>query len=231
MTNTRGAGESPHSATDLQQIYQNRFSGQSEYRQRVWIVLCRFFARWIASDAAVLDLGCGHCEFINAVSARCKYAMDLNPDASVLAQPDVIVLPQDCSSPWDVVPNSLDAVFSSNFFEHLPDKAALERTLQHAIHALRPGGRLVAIGPNIKYVPGAYWDFFDHYVPLTELSLAEVLRTCGFEMEVCIGRFLPYTMSRGRTYPLWMLEIYLAMPWAWRFFGKQFLVVARKKEH
>jgi SAM-dependent methyltransferase len=217
-----------HSPADLQNIYKARFSGQTEYRQQVWNVLCPFFSKWIPSDAAVLDLGCGYCEFINTIVARQKYAMDLNPEANRLASPGVRVLQQDCSAPWEIPPDTLDAVFTSNFFEHLPDKAALERTLHNARTALRSGGNLVMMGPNIKYVPGAYWDFFDHYIPLTELSLAEVLKKCGYEIEVCIDRFLPYTMSQGRTYPLWMLRVYLAMPWAWPFFGKQFLVVARR---
>ncbi len=217
-----------HSSAELQQIYQTRFDGKAGYRQAVWHVLCRHFAAWIPSDAAVLDLGCGHCEFINAVAARRKYAMDLNPDAQALAAPDVTVILQDCSASWSIEPNTLDAVFSSNFLEHLPDKAALERTLQHARRALRPQGAIVLMGPNIKYVPGAYWDFFDHYIALTELSVAEVLKKTGFTIERSVPRFLPYTMSLGRTYPVWMLKAYLALPWVWRFFGKQFLVVARK---
>jgi len=77
-------------------------------------------------------------------------------------------------------------------------------------------------------VPGAYWDFFDHYVELTELSLAEALSGGGFEIEKTVGRFLPYTMSHGREYPILALRLYLALPAVWPFFGKQFLVVARK---
>ena len=85
------------------------------------------------------------------------------------------------------------------------------------------------MGPNIKYLPGAYWDFFDHYVELSELSLSEALSNCGFEIEKCVRRrFLPYTMSNGKQYPIWTLQLYLAMPWIWPIFGKQFLVVGRK---
>jgi SAM-dependent methyltransferase len=217
-----------HSPSDLEQIYQNRFAGKSEYRKKIWNILCAFFSQWIPAEATVLDLGCGYCEFINAISARRKFAMDLNPGATKLAASDVTVLQQDCSLPWSIPPDTLDAIFTSNFFEHLPDKTALERTLNQAMAALRPGGRLVMMGPNIKYVPGAYWDFFDHYVALTELSLVEVLTKCGFEIETCIDRFLPYTMSQGQTYPPEFLKLYLALPFAWRFFGKQFLVVARR---
>src|SRR6476660_10376897 len=121
--------------------------------------------------------------------------MDLNPDTAELAAPGIGVLLQDCSEPWPIAPDSLDTIFSSNFFEHLPAKIALESTLRHAYRALRQRGKLILMGPNIKYVPGAYWDFFDHYVGLTDLSMAEALRTCGFEVEKRVGRFLPFTMA------------------------------------
>ena len=219
----------PHSADDLKQMYASRFEGKSAYRRRVWRELCSFFAKWIPADATILDLGCGHCEFINGVECRQKFGMDLNPEAAELAATEVMIIQQDCSEDWRVPPGGLDVVFTSNFLEHLPTKAALERTLQHAYGALVPGGRLIALGPNIKHLPGAYWDLFDHYLPLTELSLTEVLTKCGFRIELCQGRFLPYTMSDGKEYPIWMLRAYLSLNIAWRIFGKQFLVVASKR--
>ena len=217
-----------HSPSDLKQIYRKRFAGQDEHRQRVWRVLVAYFARWIPKNATVLDLGCGYCEFINQVEAAKKYAMDLNPDVANRAAPGVQILQANCSEIWAIPAETLDGVFTSNFFEHLPTKAGLERTLIEAHRCLKRGGRLIALGPNIKYLPGEYWDFFDHYLPLTELSLAEVLEKCGFQVEARIGRFLPYTMSHGPKYPIWCLRAYLAFPLMWRFFGRQFLVVARK---
>jgi SAM-dependent methyltransferase len=217
-----------HSSIELENIYRARFVGQGKYRQRVWDVLCSFFSKWIPENSVVLDLGCGYCEFINAITAREKYAMDMNPDSAGKAGPDVRIILQDCAVEWPLHPETLDVVFTSNFFEHLSDKPALERTLKNIVRSLRPGGKLIMMGPNAKFVPGAYWDFFDHYIPLTERSLSEVAIKCGFEVELCVDRFLPYTMSQGRRYPLWMLKAYLELPWAWRIFGKQFLLVARK---
>ena len=156
--------------------------------------------------------------------------MDMNPDARKHAAADVTMLEQDCSEEWKLSAGSLDTVFTSNFFEHLPSKALLQKTILQAHRGLRPGGRLIALGPNIKYVGGAYWDFFDHYLALTEESLSEVLRNCGFEIRVCWPRFLPYTMSNGGEYPIWILRGYLSMPIAWGFFGKPFLIVAEKRE-
>ena len=120
-------------------------------------------------------------------------------------------------------------MFTSNFFEHLPTKIALDKTLSFAAKALKPGGRIICMGPNIKYLPGLYWDFWDHHVPLTELSLQEALNLSGFKIESCVDRFLPYTMVGERRSPLWAVNLYLRLPWIWKFFGKQFLVIAQKK--
>lgn len=217
-------------AQEVQTIYNQRFAANRQYRQRVWSVLTAdFFSTWIKPASAVLDLGCGYGEFINQIHARDKYGMDLNPDSAKFLNPEVRFIQQDCSQIWPVAENSLDAVFTSNFFEHLPDKSTLGRTLDQARRCLKPGGRLIALGPNIKYVPGAYWDFWDHYLPLTEASLSEGLENRGFQIETCYDRFLPYTMVNTREYPLPFLKLYLKLPIAWRFLGKQFLVVGAKK--
>jgi SAM-dependent methyltransferase len=218
-----------HSPADLQRIYESRFSRNLDYRKRVWAVLVAdFFSAHIKRQDVVLDLGCGYGEFINAVSCRQKYAMDLNPDAPRFLDPNVVFLRNDCSTRWPLADQSLDVVITSNFFEHLPDKAALGRTLDEIHRCLRPGGRLVALGPNIRYLPGAYWDFWDHYVALTERSLKEALAIRGFTVGVCLARFLPYTMAGERQWPLAFLRIYLRVPIAWRIFGKQFLLIGMK---
>lgn len=147
---------------DLKRIYRARFEARAAYRQRVWSVLIeRFFGRFVAQGDAVLDLGCGYGEFINNVSCAHKVAMDLNPDAKIRLRENVILFEQDCSQRWPLEEASLEVVFTSNFFEDLPSKEALGRTLDEACRCLKPGGRLIAMGPNIKYVPGAYWDFWD----------------------------------------------------------------------
>jgi SAM-dependent methyltransferase len=214
---------------ELARIYANRFASTSAYRRRVWQVLVpKFFQQFVPEGATVLDLGCGYGEFINTVRAKRKIAMDLNPDAKGRLDPGVQFLLQDCSQTWSVPADELDVVFTSNFFEHLPGKDTLGRTLDQAFRCLKRGGRLIAMGPNYKCVAGRYWDFWDHHLPLTELSLAEGLTIRGFEIERCEPRFLPYTMVGGPEYPLWMLAVYLKFKLFWRLKGEQFLLVARK---
>jgi SAM-dependent methyltransferase len=217
------------SPPELQRLYANRFGPDTAYRQAVWQVLIdRFFQAVVPEEGAVLDLGCGYGEFINAIRATRKFALDLNPDAQARLQNGIELLRQDCAEPWPLPEGALDTVFSSNFFEHLADKATLGRTLEEAFRCLKPGGRLIALGPNIKFTAGRYWDFWDHLLPLTETSLAEGLVARGFEIERCWARFLPYTMVACRRYPLWMVAAYLRCPLLWRFKGEQFLVIARK---
>ncbi|MDP9054005.1 MAG: class I SAM-dependent methyltransferase [Acidobacteriota bacterium] len=218
-----------HSGQDLELIYNQRFSGLQDYRREIWEVLCRdIFSRYVCPNSTVLDLGSGYCEFINEIAAARKYAMDLNPATALRAQEGISVIQQDCSEEWPLSSASLDVIFTSNFFEHLPDKFALERTIHSGFRCLKPGGRLIAMGPNIRYTGPAYWDFYDHYIALTDVSLTELLLKCGFEVERSWAQFLPYTMSDGRKYPAWVLSAYLRIEALWKIFGKQFLIVARK---
>lgn len=214
----------------LKDEYKLRFSEIENYRQNVWKVLCsEYFNRFVSPEDTVLDVGCGWGEFINNINAKKKYAMDLNPDTSEHLAKDVDFLQQDCATKWDIPSDSLDVVFTSNFLEHLEDKNSISSTLDEANRCLKSNGIIICLGPNIKYLNGAYWDFWDHVIPLTESSLSELLRMKDFNINLCNPRFLPYSMSATQQRPLLLLKLYLKMPFAWPLFGKQFLIVAEKQ--
>jgi SAM-dependent methyltransferase len=218
-----------HSPTELQAIYQNRFDQRLVYRNRVWqILVSKFFSKLIRPDTRVLDLGCGYGEFINNISCSEKFAMDMNPSAAHRLSNDVTFIEQDCTSEWRVPADYFDVVFTSNFFEHLPSKTALSATISQVRRCLRQGGIIIAMGPNVRFVGGAYWDFWDHHIPLTDAALVEVLSLNGFVVVSSIPRFLPYTMVNQRATPTMLVSIYLKLPLLWRFMGKQFVVVGRK---
>ena len=211
--------------------YARRFEAEEAARTRVWSVLVSsYFDRYLEGVGSVLDLGCGWGHFINQVDVPERHGIDLNPDSVRHVDPEVRLHHQPANERWPVEDDHLDLVFTSNFFEHLPSVDALEATLVEAHRCLRPGGRIVCLGPNIRVVGGAYWDFLDHVIPLTDRSMVEALEQAGFEIESSVARVLPFTMAGKRPAPSLAIRAYLRVRPAWRLLGGQFLVVAAKPE-
>ena len=216
---------------DLQKLYAARFREDTglDKRARVWRVLCdRFFNRRVGAGDSVLDLACGYGEFINAVRAGKKIAVDLNPDTTKLLDPEVAFYQCPATDLSAIPPGSVDVVFTSNFLEHLHDKSECDLVFAEVKKVLRFGGKFIIMGPNIRYAYKEYWDYYDHYLPLSHLSLAEGLRQSGFAIQEIIPRFLPYTMNSRLPTTEVLLRGYLALPVVWRLLGKQFLVVAKR---
>lgn len=211
-------------------LYDIRFNQTGvEKRRGVWRVLCQtFFSKLIPADATILDIACGYGEFINQITAGKKYAVDLNADSPSHLNPDVHFLLTAATDLSALPQGAFDVVFTSNFLEHLRDKSQLDVVLAQVMGLLKPGGKFIVVGPNIRYAYAEYWDFYDHYLPLSHLSLVEALMLAGFCPEKVVDRFLPYTMNNGAPTADFIIEAYLKLPLAWKFFGKQFLVVGRK---
>jgi len=214
---------------ELNKLYSKRFDPETKYRNEVWQVLVeKYFQSYVRPNDAVLDLGCGYGVFINNIQCNKKYGIDLNPNSEKWLNSNVKLFNQDSSERWPLDDCSLDVIFTSNFFEHLPNKNELRLNLREAHRCLKEDGQLIALGPNIKYIPGEYWDFWDHSLCLTERSLKEGLESCGYLVDTCIKRFLPYSMVNRVHFPKWCIRLYLSLPFIWRYFGKQFLVIGKK---
>jgi SAM-dependent methyltransferase len=211
--------------------YRRRFEAEQAGREAVWRVLVdAWFSRYVAGAEAVLDLGCGWGAFINHAATPRRYGIDLNVDAARHVDDGVIVFNQSAADPWPLPDESLDVVFTSNFLEHLPSRDAIMAALGEAFRCVRPGGRIVCLGPDIRYAKGDYWNFFDHIVPLTARSLTEALELAGFRADDVVDRFLPYTLAGRRPPPALAIRAYLRLRPVWRLFGRQFLVVASKPD-
>ena len=95
---------------------------------------------------------------------------------------------------------------------------------------MRKGGRIAVIGPNFKCATKEYFDFADHSVVLSELSLAEHLYGAGFQIKEMHSRFLPLSFRSNGFLPVnkFTIGTYLKLPFAWKFLGKQFLLIGEK---
>ena len=214
----------------LPELYAFRFPPElAKRRDAIWRVLCsRFFQRYIRSNDTVLELGCGYGEFIRHIVAGRRIAVDINPDAGSRLTPGIEFHAADASDLSFVETASVDVCFSSNFFEHLPSKPALDQVLAEALRVLKPGGRYIAMQPNLRYAPGEYWDYYDHVIPLTDRSCAEAFAKAGFQLIEIIDRFVPFSTTSRLPQTPGLVRIYLACRFAWRVLGRQFVIVAAR---
>lgn len=210
-------------------LYENRFKGELLKKNRIWEILCRlFFQKFVREDNIVLDIGAGYCEFINNIKCSKKYAVDLNKDILDFANSDVKIF--NCPS-TDIIPlsdTSVDIVFMSNFLEHLRNKEEVLKTLTEIYRVLKIGGKLMILQPNIRYAYKEYWDYFDHYIPLSDKSMVEALQIVGFNVDLIIPRFLPYTTKTCIPQKSFLIKIYLKFPIIWKIMGKQMFIISKK---
>jgi SAM-dependent methyltransferase len=217
-------------SNELSDLYKIRFTQHELPRKNaIWQVICRnFLQSFIKTSDTVVDVACGYGEFLNNISANKKIAVDLNADAREFLDSDIEFHKCKATDLSSVIIESADVVFTSNFLEHLPDKKTLDVFLDQVNLALKPGGKYLILGPNLRYLPGQYWDFYDHHLGLTHLSLSEALKLKGFNIQICIDRFLPYTTQGVLPTHPWLVWAYLKMPFVWKILGKQFFIVAQK---
>jgi len=215
---------------NLTALYRFRFrESEREKKMLIWKTLCdRYFQPLIGEGKVIADLACGYGEFINNIRGSKKYGIDLNPDAPKFLKPEV----EFCYSRADkidaIANDTADVVFTSNVLEHLKTKEECDAVLAEVRRILKPSGRFIIMGPNIRYLAAEYWDFYDHYLPLSHLSLEEGLVQAGYEIDSIIARFLPYTTRSALPQHPALVALYLKLPIVWRILGKQFLVVGRK---
>ena len=212
---------------ELRSLYGRRFADEAEMRSGLWEVLCKnFFQKYVPEDATVLDVAAGHCEFINNIRAGRRIAVDLNPDVAKRAAPGVethICRSDDMSA---LESASVDRVFISNFFEHVP-REVIVSTLAEVRRVLRPDGRLMVLQPNVRYCAKDYWMFLDHITPVDDRALVEAFRATGFDVEINIARFLPYTTKSRLPSGPTLVRLYLKVPLAWKVMGAQAFMVGR----
>ncbi len=212
-----------------QRLYEYRFRGIDQARRAaVWREIAPFVHERLGCPQRVLDPAAGRCEFINAVPAPERWAVDMVSYDEVWAAPDTRVIVADVMSA-ELPVDYFGGIWVSNFLEHLMTQDDVGEFLERMCGCTQLGGRIAVMGPNFRYCSDEYFDCADHNVVLTHVGVAEHLYAAGYEPVSIIPRFLPYSF-RGRlpSGPV-LTRAYLRRPWAWRVLGKQFLVIAERR--
>lgn len=218
---------------ELKELYNNRFDEKKKKQKNgIWIEICRFFHKYLqVKDGKILDVAAGYCDFINNIDFQGKkYAIDLNPDVVRYADENVtsIVDSIDCIDKH-FLEGDIDIIFTSNFLEHI-SKDVIEKFFDDSYKILKANGQLWILTPNIKYVGGKYWDFWDHITPITDRSLIELAETKGYRLKKNIRRFLPYSTKSHLPQGRFIVRLYLMLlPISGAFFGEQSFLIFEKK--
>jgi SAM-dependent methyltransferase len=176
----------------------------------------------------VLDPAAGRCEFINAVPAAERWAVDAVAYEEGVAQEGVRLIVSEIMAA-DLPREFFGGVFVSNFLEHLPNQESVAAFLEKMRDCMAPGGRIAVMGPNFRHCAREYFDFADHTVILTEKGVEEHLYAAGLEIRSVNARFMPYSFTgRLPSHPA-LVRAYLRLPLAWRAVGKQFLVIGERQ--
>lgn len=184
---------------------------------------CQIIDAHVGQTTSVLDVGCGHADFLAAVYARTPYTYGIDPDAEALKKNKTIK--HTVVGAADQLPfadDSFDLIVAAWVFEHLEQP---EQVCREIYRALKPGGRLIFLTPNswnynvwmIRLVPHCFHDFFtrrlyqrqEHdtyrvrYKINTPRKIAKTLLPLGFKQEQLLLNGDPSYISFNR--PLFAL--------------------------
>lgn len=195
-----------------------------ERRDVLWKTLCEaFFQNLVPADGCVLELGAGYGHFINHIRCARRIALDQWDGMVQYLDHDVEARVGNVTNLEAIAPRSVDFVFASNLFEHLP-QPAFASVLDQVREKLKPGGTLNILQPNYRFAYREYFDDYTHVAVYSDRSLTDLLAARGYRVIDCRPRFLPLTVKSALPVSPLLIRLYLALPF--KPLGKQMLVRA-----
>lgn len=121
---------------------------------------------YTTSETRILDVGCGHGDFLKLVHDKTIHSYGLDPDKDALAKN--IFIKNKTVGTVERLPfenNFFDLVVLAWVLEHLSDP---ERAFNEIFRVLKPGGKVIFLTPNIwnyniwiiRLIPEKFHDFF-----------------------------------------------------------------------
>lgn len=127
-------------------------------------------AEHLTGDGSVLDVGCGHADWLAPELRRAAFTCGLDPDLSALRRNGAYRhLVAGAADHLPFSESSIDLVAMAWVLEHLESPS---RVLDEIHRVLKPGGRLIFLTPNswnynvwlIRLLPNRLHDFFTRRV-------------------------------------------------------------------
>jgi hypothetical protein len=196
-------------------------------RDIVWQTLWRYrFSAMVSPNDCVLELGAGYCNFINAVVARRRIAIDAWDGFPTHLAPGIEYKVGSVIELDFIEDGSVDFAFASNLFEHLT-KDELSVVLNALRRKLSATGTLTIVQPNYRYAYREYFDDFDHKTVYSHVSMTDYLVANTYEVFLVEPRFMPLSVKGRLPVSPFLIRAWLASPF--KPTGKQMLIRARPK--
>ena len=203
--------------------HRTRFTPDPRRRTLWQTLVAGEFQKQIPPDGVVLELGAGYGDFINAVKARRRIAVDQWPGMLSHLDAGVEGLVTSVTQLDRVADNSVDYVFSSNCFEHISQKELVECLVQLKLK-MKPGAMLTIVQPNFKYCAREYFDDYTHVSIYTDKGLSDLLSANGFKVVRSVPRFMPFSIKGSLPVHPFLIRLYLMSPF--KPLAKQMLISA-----
>jgi SAM-dependent methyltransferase len=170
----------------LENRYYTYLREQSLSSTDTLLAVLRFYLPYLESSHRVLDIGCGHGEFLEMLISAGHEAVGVDIDPGMVAAcqaKGLEVIEADVLEWLPTQAGQFDAIFSSNVMEHLP-APVVAQVIRAAHAALRPGGLLLIGVPNPESIIvqlHEFWRDATHVRLYSNQLLAFFFADAGFE--------------------------------------------------
>ena len=191
----------------LETIYSAENKPLTNYPKKLVSYLIERFD--LEKSQKILELGCGRGEFLNEFvkNGLEGYGTDISEYSNQFF-PNLNLKKVDMANeklPYE--DNFFDIIYSKSVVEHFYYP---EKVFQEAYRVLKPGGIIITLTPEWKYIYKSFYEDFTHRVPFTKVSLRDIHIMSNFKF-ISVESFkqLPLLFEKNLNYYLFSFLSYL----------------------
>ncbi|MDA9696733.1 class I SAM-dependent methyltransferase [Candidatus Pelagibacter sp.] len=155
----------------LETIYNENTAPFTDYPKKLISYLFKRFK--MSKNQKILELGCGRGEFLNEF-VKCGlevHGVDISDySEKFFTQLNFKKIDME-NEKLPYQDNYFDFIYSKSFIEHFYYP---EKIFKEAYRVLKPGGMIITLTPEWKYIYKSFYEDFTHRVPFTKVSLKDI---------------------------------------------------------